>query len=128
MNLLLDTHAWLWFVLGDARLSSPARSQIADAAHVKYVSPASYWDVSIKISLGRYSLGMPYRDFMRRAITGNGFRFLHVSPRHTEIVTSLPFHHRDPFDRLIIAQAISEGKTIVGDDAQFAPYGVPLLW
>ncbi len=72
MNLLLDTHAWLWFVLGDARLSAAARSHILDAANVKFVSPASYWEISIKISLGKYALNAPYQpiyapgDFVER--------------------------------------------------------------
>ena len=65
---------------------------------------------------------------MRRAIDGNGFRFLHISPRHTERVSVLPLHHRDPFDRLLIAQALVEGMSIVSSDGNFAPYGVPLIW
>jgi PIN domain nuclease of toxin-antitoxin system len=128
MNLLLDTHAWLWFVLGDSRLSAGARVHVLDAANVKFVSPASYWEVSIKINLGKYALNAPYPQFMRRAITGSGFRFLHISPRHTEKVSTLPFYHRDPFDRLLIAQALVERMTIVTNDAEFASYGVPVIW
>jgi PIN domain nuclease of toxin-antitoxin system len=128
MNLLLDTHAWLWFVLGDPQLSVAARNHIHDPANVKFVSPASYWEISIKISLGKYTLNTPYLQFMRQAIGGNGFRFLHISPRHTERVSVLPLHHRDPFDRLLIAQALVEGMSIASNDGNFAPYGVPVIW
>src|SRR5262245_2972369 len=125
MNILLDTHAWLWFVLGDPQLSGTARTHILDPAHVKFISPASYWEISIKISLGKYTLNIPYPQFMRQAIGGNGFRFLHISPHHTEVVSRLPLHHRDPFDRLLIAQALVEDMSIVTNDSTFAPYGVP---
>ncbi|MGO8896939.1 MAG: type II toxin-antitoxin system VapC family toxin [Isosphaeraceae bacterium] len=128
MNLLLDTHAWLWFVLGNTQLSASARNHILDPASVNFISPASYWEISIKISLGRYTLNANYKQFMRQAIVGNGFRFLHISPRHTEQVSTLPLHHRDPFDRLLIAQAMVEGMAIVSNDGNFAPYGVHVVW
>jgi PIN domain nuclease of toxin-antitoxin system len=128
MNLLLDTHAWLWFALGDPLLSVAARNHILDPANVKFVSPASYWEISIKISLAKYSLNVPYAQFMRQAISGNGFRFLHISPRHTELVSTLPLHHRDPFDRLLIAQSLVEGMSVVSNDGNFAPYGAQLIW
>lgn len=128
MNLLLDTHAWLWFVLGDPQLSVVARNNILDPANVKFVSPASYWEISIKISLGKYTLNLPYQQFMQRGITGNGFRCLHISYRHTERVSTLPLHHRDPFDRLLIAQALVGGMGVVSNDGQFAPYGVQVIW
>ena len=128
MNLLLDTNAWLWFVLGDPQLSPAAQAHILDPGNTKFVSPASYWEISIKISLGKYALNTPYPQFMRHAITGNGFRFLHISPYHTEQVSTLPFHHRDPFDRLLIAQALVEGMTLVSNDGNFAQYGVQVIW
>ena len=128
MNLLLDTHAWLWFVLGDPQLSDIARNHILDPGNIKFVSPASYWEISIKISLNKYALHVPYAQFMRQAITGNGFRFLHISPRHTERLIALPLHHRDPFDRLLIAQGLVEGMNVVSDDSNFGVYGVPLIW
>jgi PIN domain nuclease of toxin-antitoxin system len=128
VNVLLDTHAWLWFVLGDSQLSASARSCILDTANVKYVSSASYWEVSIKISLGKYALTTPYKRFMRQAITGNGFRFLHISPRHTERVSVLPYHHRDPFDRLLIAQALADNMTLVSNDPRLALYGATIVW
>jgi PIN domain nuclease of toxin-antitoxin system len=128
MRLLLDTHAWLWFVLGDSQLSANAHNHVVDPANVKFVSPASYWEISIKISLGNYTLDAPYKQVMRRAIVRNGFRFLHISPRHTEQASTLPFHHRDPFDRLLLAQGMVEGMAIVTNDGNFAPYGVQVIW
>ena len=128
MNLLLDTHAWLRFVLGDTRLSDAARTHILDPANVKFVSPASYWEISIKICLGKYTLNAPYQQFMRQAISGSGFRFLHVSPHHTERVSTLPLHHRDPFDRLLVAQALVEGMSLVSNEGHFATCGVQVIW
>jgi PIN domain nuclease of toxin-antitoxin system len=86
MNLLLNAHAWMWFVLGDSQLSDSARNQIAGPVNINFISPASYWEISIKIGLGKYTLDADYDQFMRRAIIGNGFRVLHISPRHTERV------------------------------------------
>ena len=128
MNVLLDTHAWLWFALGDPQLSDKARDIILDSAHTKFVSPASYWEISIKISQGKYVLSMPYRQFIRQAIVANGFRYLHISPRHTERVATLPFHHRDPFDRLLIAQALAERMALVTNDSGLVVYGASLIW
>ncbi len=78
--------------------------------------------------MGKYSLNADYRQFMRQAISGNGFRFLHISPLHTEQVSILPFYHNDPFDRLLVAQAMVEGMTIVSSDGKFTLYGVPVIW
>lgn len=128
MNLLLDTHALLWFVLGDARLSATARQLIEDAANTKFVSPAAYWEIAIKISIGKYALNEPYDTFMDRAIRQNGFLILPIEPRHTPLLTNLPFHHRDPFDRLMIVQAMAEGFALVSTDSAFDAYSVQRLW
>ena len=108
MRMLLDTHAFLWFVLGDSQLRSTARRHIEDSGNEKLVSPASYWEIAIKISLKKYTLSHPYEEFMQKGIIDNGFLILPIEPKHTAILTTLPFHHRDPFDRLIIAQAMTE--------------------
>lgn len=132
MNLLLDTHAWLWFALGDSQLSGVAKAEILDPSNVKFISPVSYWEISIKIRLGKYVLANPYKQFMEQAIAGNGFQYLHISTDHTELVTTLPFphgdHHRDPFDRMLISQAIVERMTIVSNDGKLSAYGVPIIW
>ncbi len=128
MKLFLDTQAFLWFNLGDSRLSATARALIDDSSHDKWVSPASYWEIAIKIRLGKYALPSRYEVFMEKAITGNGFDILPVEPQHTAVLTMLPLHHRDPFDRLIIAQAMVENIFVVSSDAAFDAYPVKRLW
>jgi PIN domain nuclease of toxin-antitoxin system len=128
MKLLLDTHAFLWFVLGDPRLVQSALDQIRNPAHVKLVSPASYWEIAIKISLGKYALNEPYEDFMQRGIVGNGFSVLPIEPKHTTALTTLPYHHRDPFDRLLVVQAMVERVPILSIDPVFDAYGITRLW
>ena len=100
MKLLLDTHTSLWFALGDSQLSDQARGLIDDPAHDMCVSPASYWEIAIKIGKRKYALTKPYEEAMREAIDLNGFGDLHIEPRHTALLTSLAAHHNDPFDRL----------------------------
>ena len=109
MRVLLDTHTFLWFVLGDPRLATTAKALIQEAVNEKLVSPASYWEIAIKIRLGKYKLSEPYEEFIRRGTAENGFMVLPIEPKHTAILTTLPFHHRDPFDRLIIARQWSRG-------------------
>jgi len=128
MRLLLDTHAWLWFVLGDASLSQTARSLIEDSSNEKLVSPASYWEVAIKIGIGKYVLPQPYGDFVRHAIEGQSFVILPVLTMHTALVATMPFHHRDPFDRLLVAQALAEQIAIVSNDGILDAYGVQRKW
>lgn len=128
MKLLLDTHTLLWFVLGDASLSVPARQLIEDAANSKLVSPATYWELAIKISIGKYALHEPYETFMDRAIRQNSFLILPVEPRHTAALINLPFHHRDPFDRLMVAQAMVENLILVSADAVLDAYPIQRLW
>ncbi len=128
MKLLLDTHAFLWFVLGDKKLSAAALAQILDPANEKFVSPATYWELAIKVSLGKYVLNEPYEEFMRRGLVGNGFRVLPIEPRHTAALVGLPFHHRDPFDRLLVAQALVEQVPVVSADAELDAYSVKRIW
>ena len=128
MRVLLDTHAFLWFVLGDPQLSSTARSHIEDPGNEKLVSPASYWEIAIKISVQKYALSQPYEAFMQQGIADNGFLILPIVPQHTAVLTTLPFYHRDPFDRLIIAQAMVEQVPVISGDAAFAAYPVTRIW
>src|SRR4030095_4004513 len=90
--------------------------------------PASYWEIAIKIRLQKYTLSQPYEAFMQQGIAGNGFLILPIEPRHTVVLTTLPFHHRDPFDRLIIAQAMVEQISVISGDAAFAAYPVTCIW
>ena len=128
MRLLLDTHTFLWFVLNDARLSANARKLIADPANEIEISPASYWEIAIKISTGKYSLTEPLEIFVEREVRTNQFHILPIEPRHVTPLTGLPFYHRDPFDRIIIAQAIAEQISVVSSDTAFDAYPVNRLW
>ncbi|MBI1904416.1 MAG: type II toxin-antitoxin system VapC family toxin [Planctomycetia bacterium] len=128
MRLLLDTHSFLWFILNDARLSAKAAALIADANNEVNVSPASYWEIAIKISLGKYSAPGASDDFIEKQIAANDFRIQHIEPRHAAALAKLPFHHKDPFDRLIVAQAIVEQLPVVSGDKEFDKYPVARLW
>lgn len=128
MRMLLDTQTFLWFVLGDPRLTANAKASIEEPGNEKLVSPASYWEIAIKISIGKYTLSQPYEEFMERGIIENGFVVLPIELKHTAVLTTLPFHHRDPFDRLIIAQAMVEGIAVVSGDAALDAYPVTRLW
>ena len=128
MKLLLDTHSFLWFVTSDARLSATALSLIADANNDVLLSPASYWEVAIKVSLGKYPLTVPFETFFTTALTRNNIQILAVEIRHAALLSALPMHHKDPFDRMIAAQALSESIPVVGIDAALDPYGITRLW
>lgn len=128
MRVLLDTHPLLWFLLDDGRLSRNARSMIADRGNDLLISPASYWEIAIKISLGKYAMEEDFAEFWEREIAGNHWTILPISVRHSSVVATLPFHHRDPFDRLLIAQAMSEAVPIVSGDRAFDQYGVVRVW
>ncbi len=128
MRVLLDTHAWLWFVLGDERLSSKTRDHIENPANSKLISPASYWETAIKISIGKYSLPIPYGQFVEHAIPGQGFSILPILPAHTTILTGMPMHHRDPFDRLLVAQSLAEKLPLLSADASLDAYGIERVW
>jgi PIN domain nuclease of toxin-antitoxin system len=128
MNLLLDTQALLWFVLDDSRLSERARESIIVADGMVFISPASLWEIAIKISLGKYELPMPFAAFWDDQLLTNDFTLLPISVAHTARVADLPYHHRDPFDRLIIAQSLGEKIPVVSNDGMFALYGVERLW
>ena len=128
MRLLLDTHALIWFFQGDTRLSASGRAIIDDVENIKVISPASFWEIAIKVGKGNLELEVSYDDFVQQAIRDNNFTTLPIEPRHTSVLTTLPHHHGDPFDRLLIAQAMVEGITILGVDARFDAYPVERLW
>jgi PIN domain nuclease of toxin-antitoxin system len=128
VRLLLDTYTLRWIALNDPSLSTTATSLILDPIYEKLVSPASYWELAIKISTKRYARALPYEDFFRGAIDDNGFRVLPIEPRHTAALTTMPYHHKDPFDRLIIAQTMVENVSLVSVDSAFDAYGVNRLW
>ncbi len=128
MRILLDTHAFLWFITNDAKLSADARAAIAEPTTDVLISPASYWEIAIKVSCGKYPLTVPFETFITRGIYDNGFAILPIEPKHAAALTSLPFHHRDPFDRLMISQALVEPMPIVSNDVVFDAYSVTRIW
>jgi PIN domain nuclease of toxin-antitoxin system len=128
VRLLLDTHTFLWFILDDPQLSTSVKGLIAEPDNEIAISPASYWEIAIKISLNKYSLPEPYGVFMEREIAANEFCILPIEPKHTAALTTLPFHHRDPFDRLLIAQAMVEGIPLVSNDPALDAYPISRLW
>src|SRR5207248_4789309 len=109
MTLLLDAHALLWFLWDDPQLSANARALIMVPAHRKLVSVATCWEIAIKAGIGKLRLGEPACTFLAREIATNHFDLLSISFDHAAAVETLPFHHRDPFDRLLVAQALSDG-------------------
>lgn len=128
MRCLLDTHSFLWFVTIDPRLSATALAIIGDANNEILLSPASYWEVAIEVSLGKYPLTVPFEAFFTTALTGNAIQILAVEVRHAAILSALPLHHKDPFDRMIVAQALSESIPVISVDAALDPYGITRLW
>lgn len=128
MRLLLDTHAFLWFVGGDPRLGAAARSAIEDVSNTRLLSAASMWEIAIKVSLGKLSLHVPFGDLFPGQLRSNGIELLAIRPEHAAAAVSLPFHHRDPFDRLLVAQAEVEGAVVVSVDAGLDAYAVRRLW
>ena len=128
MRLLLDTHGFLWFFTDDPQLSAAALAVIADPRNEVLVSPASYWEIAVKVSLGKYPLTVPFEQFWTAGIGGNGFVILPIALPHAAVLSSLPMHHKDPFDRMILAQAIAEQIPVVTVDSAFSSYPVTRLW
>lgn len=123
MQLLLDTHVVLWWQEDAPELRPDVRKAIA-SADVVFVSAASAWEVEIKRALGKLTIPAPFSD----AVSLNHFTELPITMRHTRAITALPLHHRDPFDRMLVAQALVEGCTLVTGDRALAPYGIPLIF
>ena len=128
MRVLLDTHVFLWWVDGDAALSRRARATIADAGNECLFSIASAWEMAIKVSLGRLAVRGPLERVLPDQLAANGFGTLPIDLDHAARVASLPFHHRDPFDRLLAAQSLEERIPIVSADPVFRRYGVTRIW
>jgi PIN domain nuclease of toxin-antitoxin system len=124
MRVLLDAHSFLWWVIGSTRLSAVARQAIAAEINDVLVSVCSLWEIAIKRSLGKLHFPHVFEDVLR----DEAFEFLPITYGHLHLLESLPFHHRDPFDRLLIAQALAERIPIVTNDESFAAYGIETLW
>jgi PIN domain nuclease of toxin-antitoxin system len=127
MRVLLDTHVLIWLVEGDKNLSTVARSAIEDEDNSLYLSIASLWEITIKLSLGKLNLQLSVDEMVESFLIPGGIEILQIETSHLSILRDLPLHHRDPFDRLIIAQAQAEGMTLVSADGIFGMYEVELL-
>ena len=126
MNYLIDTHILIWFIEGNTNLSKQAQDLIANPANSIYVSQASLWEMTIKISIGKLSLSISLSE-LEVFLINNQFQILDAKFSHYEILQHLPFHHQDPFDRLIIAQAKAEDYMIITNDNRFKLYNVKLV-
>jgi PIN domain nuclease of toxin-antitoxin system len=128
MKLLLDTDTLLWFITGDSKLSLNARLLIEDAANDKFVSVVSLWEIAIKYGLGRLRLSDDFETLFPHQLIINGFEQLAIENKHFYEFIKLPQHHNDPFDRLLIAQTISEKMSVVSVDSAFDNYPVSRSW
>jgi PIN domain nuclease of toxin-antitoxin system len=128
MRLLLDTHVLLWFIAGSDRVTPAARQVITRPDNLTLVSIATLWEMAIMASLGRFRSKEALEPFILRQLELNGFHLLHVQPSHACRVAALPFHHRDPFDRLLAAQCLCDDLTLISSDAAFDAYGVSRTW
>jgi PIN domain nuclease of toxin-antitoxin system len=128
MRLLLDTHSFLWFVEGDSRFSRAARRIVEDESNIVFLSIGSLWEIAIKISIGKLTLDLPFEVLIPQQLIVDRITVLQIAVSHTIQVSKLPLHHRDPFDRLLVAQAMVEELPIVSADASLDAYGITRLW
>jgi PIN domain nuclease of toxin-antitoxin system len=128
MRVLLDTHAFLWLIAGDRRLSKQAIAAYTDRENLMFLSAASFWEICIKKSLGKVSLKSGWIQIIQNEMTANSIQWLPIEVQHCTEVIHLPFHHRDPFDRLLIAQAIAEEMRLMSRDRRFSDYAIDRIW
>ena len=126
MRQLLDTHTFIWFVMGNPRISTRVRALIEHEDNENLLSIASVWEMAIKHSSGKLNLGLPFNVFIAQQL--NSMALLNIQLNYIEVVATLPLHHRDPFDRLIIAQAMVEEVPILSVDSAFDAYPIERLW
>jgi len=127
VSLILDTHTAIWFTLNDPQLSLAAKTAIETEPDKVYISPASYWEIAIKIQKGNYQLQVPFQTFWEKAIA-EGLTLLPIGIAHADRLITLPAIHRDPFDRMIVTQELVEGLTLVSCDAILDRYNIPRIW
>jgi PIN domain nuclease of toxin-antitoxin system len=125
---LLDTHTLLWSVDDSSRISGPAMSAMQNSSNNLVLSAATIWELAIKTGLGKLTLSMPYRQWMESAVTDLDLEILPITVAYGERLTMLAPHHKDPFDRMLVAQALVDGIPVVGIDPAFDPYGVTRIW
>ena len=127
MRCLIDTHTFLWFIEDSPQLSAGAKNLLESDVDV-LLSVASLWEIAIKVSIGKLSVPDAYERFIPQQVAANDIEVLPISVAHLSVVAALPFHHRDPFDRLIIAQGMAEKVEIVSGDGEFDAYPIKRFW
>ena len=127
MNLLLDSHSIIWFLDGNNQISATAKDAIENVENVKFVSMASIWEIGIKISLKKVHFSVSFKEFLQ-LIENNGFELLPITALHSFEVSQLPFLHRDPFDRMLVAQALIDQLVIVSKDDWIKLYNIKSIW
>lgn len=128
MRCLLDTHTFLWAINGSRHLSRRAQNIIEDTANELFLSVASLWEVTIKLSIGKLKLDLPFLELAVQKPAAHGVQILQITPGHLDVVSRLPFHHREPFDRLLAAQCLAEDIPVLSGDDALEGYGVERLW
>ena len=128
MKVLLDTHAFLWSITGDDRLSKTAEEIFLDPDNNLFFSAASFWEICIKMSLGKLSLKRGWFKTIQEEMRINAVQWLPVEMQHCVELTKLPFHHRDPFDRMLIAQALAEDLQLLSRDGHLSAYEIERIW
>lgn len=128
MKFLIDTNTLLWIVTNDKKLSKTANKLYLNSENLIFVSLASIWEMAIKISLKKLSIEEPLKDFIHTQIKRNDIRILNIEPEHILLLENLPFHHRDPFDRLIISQSMNENIPLLSSDKVFDRYPIKRIW
>ncbi len=128
MRLLLDTHPFLWFINGDPKLSNNAKKLIENVSNERLLSIACLWEISIKVNIGKLKLLLSFKQLFADHIHGNAIKLLHITPEHLDVLSKLFFHHKDPFDRLIISQCKSENIPILSKDDVFDKYEIKRVW
>jgi PIN domain nuclease of toxin-antitoxin system len=128
MKALLDTHAFLWYLMADGRLSAAARTTIANLGNQLFLSKASLWEIAIKVSIGKLTLPAPFASLIPQKIQEMAIHVLEIELDHIAAIVSLPFHHKDPFDRMLVTTCLAAQLPIVSADSAFDIYGVARVW
>lgn len=128
MRFLIDTNTFLWYIEANPKLSQAARQEISDLQNTPVLSIASPWELALKASVGKFNLTRTFSDLVESKVLGNGIELLAVTADHLDTLSTLPLHHRDPFDRLIIAQAMTETMPIMSIDKAFDAYPISRIW
>jgi PIN domain nuclease of toxin-antitoxin system len=128
MKLVLDAHALLWFLADDPQLSAPAKAALVDPANERWLSPISLVEIALKVRLGKLPLSAPFGALFPAQLAANRIPLYPLEPRHIEPLTTLPFHHKDPFDRLLVATVLVDKLDLVSADAVLDAYGISRVW